>query len=124
MKDVGDALTVITETQGSSVSELEEQVEMARENLSKMQDNLKGKLVNNIMDVVWGSDTNMDYIIDEDEYEELLRRIGKTPGVEVNGDKLREAIVGKEMRAIQDVLNNLLSEDVPEEERIFTIKKA
>lgn len=115
---------MITETQGSSVSELEEQVEMARENLSKMQDNLKGKLVNNIMDVVWGSDTNMDYIIDEDEYEELLRRIGKTPGVEVNGDKLREAIVGKEMRAIQDVLNNLLSEDVPEEERIFTIKKA
>ena len=121
LADVGDALEAITETQGLTVSDLEAQVQFARENLSKMHQNLQGTIVNNVMDVVWGSDTDMDYKINEEEYDELVRRIGKTPGVEINGDKLRDMIVGKEMRVIQDVLQNLMSDDLPDEERIFKI---
>ena len=42
-------------------------------------------------------------------------------GVQIDKERLRHAIVGKEVAAVMDVIQNLLNDDLPAEERIFVI---
>ena len=89
-----------------------------------MQQNLKANVLQNLLSLVFGSDTNQDNIVNDNEADDLVRRIGRMSGVEVHEDKLREAIVGKEVSAVMDVIRNLLTSDsMAEEDRIFVIQQ-
>ena len=123
LKDVEDALEVITKTQGQTVAAFAEQVEENRKILQGMQTNLKANILQNLLSLVFGSDTNQDNIVNESEVDDLVRRIGNMSGVEMHEDKFRHAIVGKEVSAVMDIVQNLLREDLPDEERIFVISQ-
>ena len=123
LKDVEDALEVITKTQGQTVAAFAEQVEENRKILQGMQKNLKANILQNLLSLVFGSDTNQDNIVNESEVDDLIRRIGNMSGVEMHEDKFRSAIVGKEVSAIMDIVQNLLRDDLPDEERIFVISQ-
>lgn len=122
LKDVEDALEVITATQGRTVDTFAKQVETSREQLKKMQQNLQANVLSNLLELVFGSDTNQDNIVNESEYDVLVNRIKNLSGVQVHEDKFREAIVGKEVSAVIDIIKNLLAQDIPDEERIFVIE--
>lgn len=124
LKDVEDALEVITKKQGQTVEVFAEQVEVNRGLLKKMQGNLKANVLQNLLTLVFGADANQDHIVNESEYVDLERRIDAMVGVSVKKDKFRAAVVDKEVHAVISIIENLLKDDVPEDERIFIIQSA
>jgi uncharacterized protein YukE len=123
LKDVEDALDVITKVQGQSVEEFKKQVQTSKEILAGMQSNLKTNILQNLLTLVLGSDANRDNSISEEEVNALIRRIVQMPGVTVKEDLFKKMVVGKDPSAIMEIIRNLLREDVPEEENIFTLSQ-
>jgi len=119
LKGVGDALEVINEQQGQSVSAFQQQVEEQRKILASMQNNLCAKIIDNLLSLAFGADQNDDQIIDPQEADDLIRHIQNMSGVTVKEDKFREAISGQTADKVIDIIENLLKEDLPEEERMF-----
>ena len=121
LKDVENALTLITEKQGQSVDALKEQVEQARQNLNRMEENLQGAVCTNLVDLIWNSDLDGDNIVDPEEADGLMRNLEHMSGVEVDEPKFRAAIVGKGHREIMTLVKNLLDENIPDEEKIIKL---
>ena len=121
LKDVENALDVITQKQGQSVDALKEQVAMARQNLERMEMNLQGAVLNNLIDLISNSDVDGDSIVDAEETDGLLANLQNMSGVEVDVPKFRAAIVGKEHREILSLVRNLLDSNIPNEEKIIKL---
>lgn len=124
LEDVEEALEVITQTQGQSIETFAEQVKENREILNQMQKNLKANVLQNLLSVVIRSDTDGDNKIDADELEELVERMQNINGVQLNEDRFRAAIEdsGGSIKAVMEVVKNLLRDDVPDEEKIFVME--
>mmetsp|Transcript_9711 Transcript_9711/g.15575 ORF Transcript_9711/g.15575 Transcript_9711/m.15575 type:complete len:256 (-) Transcript_9711:138-905(-) len=121
LQDVEEALTIISQTEAQSVEALEKQVEENKEILDRMQKSTHGRIIQNMITIVYRGDKNMDNIISEDEATKMIDSLKEVRGVTVHEDRLRIAIVGKSVEAIVDVVQNLLGDDVPEEKRIFEV---
>eukprot|EP00545_Synedropsis_sp_CCMP1620_P005888 CAMPEP_0119013374 /NCGR_PEP_ID=MMETSP1176-20130426/8419_1 /TAXON_ID=265551 /ORGANISM="Synedropsis recta cf, Strain CCMP1620" /LENGTH=246 /DNA_ID=CAMNT_0006966463 /DNA_START=124 /DNA_END=864 /DNA_ORIENTATION=- len=119
LEEVETALDVITNQQGQSVSAFAEQVDTNRQLLKDMQGNVQNTIVQNLLSVVFASDTDKDQIVDEEEVEVLIARLQKIGGIEVHDDRFRTAFAGGSFTSLMNVVSNLLKDDVPEEERIF-----
>ena len=119
LEEVENALGVIMQQQGQSVSVFAEQVEKNRSLLKQMQGNSKNTIVQNLLSVVFASDTNKDQIVDDEEVEQLIDRLQKIGGIEVHDDRFRAAFAGGSFTSLMNVVSNLLKEDVPDGERIF-----
>ena len=117
LKDVEDALQIMTQTQGQTVQALAEQVEENKKILAKMQQNI----LQDLLSLIFSADANQDNIVNDHEVDDLLRRMDNLAGVQIDKERLRHAIVGKEVAAVMDVIQNLLNDDLPAEERIFVI---
>jgi len=124
LEDVEQALDVITQTQGQSIAAFEEQVKDNKEILAKMQSNLKANVLQNLLQVVIRSDKDENMTIEEHEIGDLINRIKRINGVEVNEEKLREMITksGGSLQCVMDIIRNLMSEECPACDQIFTIK--
>lgn len=124
LEDVEQALDVITQTQGQSIAAFEEQVKDNKEILAKMQSNLKANVLQNLLQVVIRSDKDENMTIEEHEIGDLINRIKRINGVEVHEDKLRERITksGGSLQCVMDIIRNLMSDECPECDQIFTIK--
>jgi hypothetical protein len=123
LQDVEEALEVISKMQGQSVGELEKQVQENKEILSKMKQGTKGRVIQNLISIIYRGDENADDMICEDEATSVIQGLSKIGGLMIHEDRLREAITGKSIEAVIDVVKNLLSDDVPEDEKIFEIKE-
>ena len=121
LQDVEEALDVISKTQGQSVSALEAQVEENKEILKKMTKSTKGRIIQNLISIIYRGDKNQDDKIEDDEVDDVIKGLNKIGGLTVNEPKLRAAISGKSVESVIDVVKNLLSDDVAPEERIFQI---
>uniref|UniRef100_A0A6U3TQ87 Uncharacterized protein n=1 Tax=Skeletonema marinoi TaxID=267567 RepID=A0A6U3TQ87_9STRA len=124
LEDVEQALDVITQTQGQSIAAFEDQVKDNKEILAKMQSNLKANVLQNLLQVVIRSDKDENMTIEEHEIGDLINRIKRINGVEVHEDKLRERITksGGSLQCVMDIIRNLMSDECPECDQIFTIK--
>jgi 1-deoxy-D-xylulose 5-phosphate reductoisomerase len=123
LQDVEEALEVISKTQGQSVGALEKQVQENREILSKMKKSTKGRVIQNLISIIYRGDENCDEIISKDEATNVIQGLSKIGGLTIHEDRLREAITGKSIESVIDVVKNLLGEDVPEDQRIFEIQE-
>ena len=123
LQDVEAALEVISKTQGQSVSVLEKQVQENKEILSKMKKSTKGRIIQNLISIIYRGDKDMDDKISNDEATKVIDQLKKIGGLVVHEDRLRKAITGKSVEAVIDVVKNLLSDEVPENERIFEVKE-
>jgi septal ring factor EnvC (AmiA/AmiB activator) len=123
LQDVGEALEVIQNTQDQSVSAFEKQVEENKEILAKMKQSTRGRVIQNLISIIYRGDSNQDNTISEAEAEKVIMGLKDVSGVTVHEDRLRAAIVGKSIESIVDVVQNLLSEVVPAEDQIFEINK-
>ena len=124
LEDLEQALDVLTQTQGQSIAAFEEQVNENREILSKMQQNLKGNVLQNLLQVVIRSDQDENMTIEEDEIDELISRIRGINGVDVHEDRFRDAITksGGSLQCVMDIIKNLMADNVSGDEEIFMIK--
>lgn len=122
LEDVSLALDAITQTQGQSIGDFEKQVEENRNILKSMKTNLKSSVLQNLLSVIMSSDADKNMIVDDEEVEVLIRRIESIGGVEVHDDRFRAAFSGKSVSSLMSVIQNLLRDDIPAEEKIFEFK--
>lgn len=124
LEDVEEALDAITETQGQSVDEFQQQVEKNKEILAKMEENLRANVLQNLLSVVIRSDTDNDHVIDPEEIDDLMKRITRINGVSLNEEKFRDVILqsGGSLKSVMDVIRNLLSKDVQGDDQIFMLE--
>lgn len=124
LEDVEQALDVITQTQGESIDALAEQVKENQANLSRMEKNLKANVLLNILSVIHKVDKDGDHNLDDKELDDLVGRLKNINGVELREDRFRQAIKGSggSLSNVMDILKNLLSDDVSEEDQIFICK--
>mmetsp|Transcript_1028 Transcript_1028/g.2007 ORF Transcript_1028/g.2007 Transcript_1028/m.2007 type:complete len:254 (+) Transcript_1028:365-1126(+) len=121
LKEVENALEVITATQGASVSAFESQVEENKEILSKMKKSTKGRVIQNLISILYRGDEDADDKIDPEEVDKVMAGIEKISGVDVREDKLREMITGKSIDSVIEVVKNLTDDTITDEERIFLV---
>jgi hypothetical protein len=119
LQDIGDALEVIQNTQDQSVSAFEKQVAENQDILKRMKQSTRGRVIQNLISIIYRGDKNQDNTICEDEADKVIAGLKDVSGVTVHEDRLRAAIVGKSIEAIVDVVQNLLHENVPPEDQIF-----
>jgi FtsZ-binding cell division protein ZapB len=124
LEEVETALDVISNQQGQSVSAFAKQVETNRSLLKQMQGNVKNTVVQNLLSVVFASDTDKDQTVDKEEVDKLIARLQKIGGIEVHDDRFRKAFEGGSFTSLMNVVSNLLKEDLPPEERIFDFDQA
>jgi len=123
LKDIEDALDTITKTQGQSVSAFEQQVQENRANLEQMESNLKTSVLQNLISVVLSSDADKNEKLSDEEIDDLVRRIRNISGVEIHEDRFRGSLQGQSVDSVLNLVQNLLNDDTPKEERIFELSK-
>lgn len=124
LEEVDAALQVITAAQDQSIDSFRKQVEENKGILQQMQSNHKANVLQNLLTVIFRSDTDRDNTIDENEIKDLLRNIrNTTPGVTIHEDRFRGLVLNKQVGSVLNVVENLLRDDVPEDQRVFDIKK-
>lgn len=126
LEDVEAALDVLTATQGESVAEFRKQVVENKKILAKMEKNLKGNVLQNMLSVVVRSDKDGDFKIDADELEELIQRISEIQGVTLYEDRFRQKIQesGGSLKAVMAVVRSLLMDEDAGAEPIFTLSES
>jgi len=123
LQEIDQALQIIGSKQGVTVAQFQEQVAANQQLLAQMRGNLQANVLQNLLSVILRSDADKDFTMDEDEIEDLIRRLQNISGVTVHADKFRAAIAGQSINAVMDIVKNLLRPNVPEDERIFTIAR-
>jgi len=124
LEEVENALDTLTNLQGQSVSEFANQVVKSREIVATMKQNQKGAIIQNLISVVFASDTDGDGKVDPEEIDALTKRLQEVGGFDVREDKFRAAFSGGSFSALMGVISNLLKDDTPEEEKIFVFGAA
>lgn len=123
LKDVKTALDTITATQGQTIAQFGQQVEANRKNLKMLQTNVKDVVVQNLMSILERIDSDRDSQIEAHEVEEALDQLKKLDGVTVDATRFRKAFSGLPSTSLLHVMQNILREDLPAEEKIFTFPK-
>ena len=126
LEDVEQALDVITQVQGQSVDAFAQQVKDNRKILDQMHMNLKANVLQNLLQVVIRSDQDGNMQIEDHEIDDLAERMNKINGVEVRKDLFRQKILEDgegSLKNVMEIIKNLMTEDVPEEEAIFIIRE-
>jgi hypothetical protein len=88
-----------------------------------MKKSTKGRVIQNLISIIYRGDENCDDMISDEEATSVIIGLSKIGGLTIHEKRLREAITGKSIESVIDVVKNLLSEDVPEDQRIFEVEE-
>ena len=129
LEDTETALDVITDTQGHSLQRVANHVKESKEILVQMEKNLKATVLQNLLQVVINHDRDNDMKIEENEIDNLIRRIKMINGVDVVEEEFRELVLkaGGSLSAIMDIIkNSMTDEDDADELRssVFILKSS
>mmetsp|Transcript_48156 Transcript_48156/g.145464 ORF Transcript_48156/g.145464 Transcript_48156/m.145464 type:complete len:258 (-) Transcript_48156:235-1008(-) len=109
----------------SNVDRLVKLVKEQGEITKQMKENLKARVVHDVMSTIIRSDRNRDFMIGPMEMQELVMRLNNIGGIGFKEDKFK-ALLGKKKKYtlsnIMELMRNLLDDDIPEEERICELK--
>jgi hypothetical protein len=115
-------LETVRAVEGQSVDELERQLGESRQILDSMQDNLTGDILQNLISVVLTVDNDGDSVLSDAEIDDLIAKIEGMQGVDLKENLLRKKLTeqGRSLNAIMDVAKNLLDDECPPDQNIFT----
>ena len=118
LEDVEVAMDIITGTQGQSIEEVTEQVQQSAEILAQMKKNLRAYVLQNLLQVVIRSDHDDNMKIEDDEIDDLIRRIRIINGVEVNEEEFRKLVAksGGSLTKVMDIIRNMMAYDDDDDE--------
>jgi len=109
----------------SNVDRLVKLVKEQGEVIAEMKNNLEQRVIHDVMDVVFRSDRNRDFMIGPREIKELTMRLNNVAGIDFSEEKFL-ALLGKKKKYtlsnIMDLMRNLLDDDVPEELNVIEVK--
>lgn len=126
LEETEKALDAITETQGQSVTAFQDQVKQNREILDKMTQNLRANALQNVISILIRSDTDGDFHIDDAEIDDLIARMERLNGVDINDNAVRKVIKqhNGDINALMEILKDVMNKDPKERthEKLFTVK--
>jgi len=124
LSDMENALEAISKAQVESVDSFETQVQENKDILASMEKNLKASVLQNLLSVVIGSDTDGNFVLEGDEVNHLIRRLSSINGVTVNEKKLRNSIKSNDgsIDSILNVMKDIVENDSGPDS-IFTFEK-
>mmetsp|Transcript_8396 Transcript_8396/g.11974 ORF Transcript_8396/g.11974 Transcript_8396/m.11974 type:complete len:256 (-) Transcript_8396:337-1104(-) len=125
LQDMEEALTNIKEMEVNNIDALEDQLKDSQEILESMEGNLTGVIIQNIISVVLSCDTDGDFALGPEEIQNMILRIEKIHGIEINDELFTRKILdrGSGIDAVMDIIKELLEDDPmskPDDERVFT----
>jgi hypothetical protein len=115
-------LETVRAVEGQSLDELEKQLETSKDILDKMQENLMADVLQNLISVVLVCDKDGDLTLGDEEINSLIIKMEGVNGIDLNQDLLRAKLVekGRSLNAVLDVCKNILDDDVPADQNIFS----
>jgi len=118
LNELQDTLSIIQATESNSIDELEQQLEESKQIYSKMQGNLQGDILNNLITILLNVDTDGDMTLNDDEIDKLIEDLEGLKGVNIYNAKLKEFIIehGRSVDAIMDVARTFLTNDETSEQ--------
>ena len=93
----------------------------------KMTQNLRANALQNVISILIRSDTDGDFHIDDAEIDDLIARMERLNGVDINDNAVRKVIKQQhngDINALMEILKDVMNKD-PEErthEKLFTVK--
>ena len=101
-----------------------------------VKENLEAKVIQNLISVVMRSDNDKDFVIDPEEVDALILRLKNIDGVDFSEENFQKALEkagydptkvdvkkgGYSIQAVIEVIKNLMDDEVPAEDNIFTIQ--
>ena len=135
LKEVEANIAALTEVQGQSIDTFMKQMDEYRKLQTKIQESLQAKIIQNLIEVVFISDNDKDFVIGKSEVDGLLHRLKSIEGVNFSEANFKRAIEkagfdfdtvmkeqgGFDLTAVIHVVENLLDDNVPEKDNIFQI---
>jgi len=126
LEEMETALTAINKTESQSVDDMEKQLEKSKKILSTMDSSMKATVLQNIVSVALRSDTNGDQMLDDDEIGILLKKLDSYNTVEVDEVAFKKIMEseGRSLSAVMSIIRNILSENIPKEDKVIRILDA
>jgi hypothetical protein len=125
LQETEQKLDEITKEQGTNTAHL---IELMNENqtiLNKMNANIKGVAMEQLVSVVLRSDRDEDFSIEGTEIRRLQLRLSNIPGITVNEERFVEKLEkDSSLGGIMKVIRTIEIDDLPEDERIFMIDQS
>uniref|UniRef100_A0A7S1CW08 Uncharacterized protein n=1 Tax=Cyclophora tenuis TaxID=216820 RepID=A0A7S1CW08_CYCTE len=90
-----------------------------------IQQNMRTQVMQDVLSIVVKADRNRDYTLNRVEIEMLIFRLNTLQSVDFHEKNFRKMLKGKKMLTVTEVmemLRNLMAEDLPPSEAIFTLK--
>lgn len=88
-----DKLDTINSVQGASSDELEKQLDESKQIYSKMQQNLQGDILNNLIDIALACDEDEDMVLSDAEIDKAILRLEGIHGLDLDNEGIRQAII-------------------------------
>lgn len=122
LEEMKQTLKTVQATEGQSLNELERQLTTSKEILDKMQDNLMADIMQTLITVVVTCNKDGDLVLGDDEISAVVQKMERLQNMEFKEDLLRAKLVseGRSLNAILHVCKNLLDNDIPADQNIFS----
>jgi hypothetical protein len=88
-----DKLNTIASVQGASVDELERQLAETKQIYNKLQQNLQGDILNNLIEVALACDQDADMVLTDQEINGAIERLEQVHGIDVDNEGVRKALI-------------------------------
>jgi hypothetical protein len=93
LKETKNKLETLQKVEGVSLDELEKQLEESRKIYSKMNQNLQGEILQNLISVILACDNDGDMILSDKEIDDWIHNIEGIGGVDIDDAMVREKII-------------------------------
>lgn len=88
-----EKLDTITSVQGASLDELERQLTETKQIYNKLQQNLQGDILNNLIEVALACDQDADMVLSDQEIDGAIERLEQVHGIDVDNEGVRNALI-------------------------------
>lgn len=86
-------MDTIASVQGASLDDLERQLNETKKIYEKMQQNLQGDVLNNLIDIALACDQDADMVLSDKEIDDAIARLEKIHGIDVDNEGVRKALI-------------------------------
>lgn len=121
MQDMEDVIEAISETQGKSVESLLETVQENEQLVQQLESNVRAVVLQNILSVVFSSDTNGDKKLSKEETNALIHNLRQINGVQIDQGHFRKIVEENQgsIQGISKIIGNLLTTTPSDETPLF-----
>lgn len=99
-------MDIIATAQGASIGELEKQLAQTKQIYGKLQQNLQGDILNNLVEVALACDDDADMVLSDKEIDDAIGRLEQIHGIDVDNEGIRRVLI-QNGRSLDGRLRNL-----------------